>query len=247
MTHVGELYWDGEISFIDKTPTEVEQIMSQHFEGLWDMPPFSFSIVAATFSHSDTAISVHAGDDQGLLAPYMDAVACGAWLGLLEEYAGAGYKLWGMNTTLFDWKLLALRSGEWERCTRLSLQGYDPTFQMWCQYGFPIGLNPCAKAAGLPVKEMPGAGAPLAWARGEYDAVTEYVCGDCTRLKGVVASIKENRGPQWISRKGGLCYRPFDKGMATAEQCVRYYLGRDVPVTEPGTWWADELGLRFKK
>lgn len=242
-----EVYWDGELGFIDQTPEQVKELMAQKRDNIWDLPPFSFCIVAATFSDNEGALAAYGGNEDGTTADYMDGKCCGLWLDLLCSYYQMGYKLFTMNGTFFDWKLLANNGADWEMCVELSLKSYDPAFQMRCQYGFPVGLNPCARAMGLPVKEMPGVGAPLAWMLGEHDAVEEYVIGDCRRLAGVVANIKQNHGIHWLTRKGGLAYRPLEKGMMTVEQCVKYYLRRDLPIVGQGVWWADALELGDKK
>ncbi|MBU2249388.1 MAG: hypothetical protein KKD77_21750 [Gammaproteobacteria bacterium] len=241
-----ELYWDAEIAYIDRDVEEVKRLLAQPPGNVWDAWPFGISVVGVA-TRLSPVVQVKMGLREGQEEPlaYMPVDIVDAWIDDLLAEQLNGTRLFTMNGTLFDYKLLAMITGRWGECTWLAQHSYDPCFQIWCMCGFPVGLEGCARYLGLPPKEMHGESAPLQWLLGNYDDVIHYVAGDAMRLKEIVAGIKKKHGVGWITRKGGLAFRELPQGFMTAAQCVEAYLRVALPrsVAREGLWWADVLGL----
>lgn len=155
-----------------------------------------------------------------------------------------GYRLITVGGTNFDWRVLAGNTGEWELCAKLAMQTYDPTLQVLCQRGFPVGLEAMLKGFGLPGKLMSGSSAAWEWAL-DPDRVVRYVQSDAEKTLQVAQQIIKWRGLRWVTKDGEVSFEPFLKFMP-ASQCLRLpepdvgWMGERIATRESMTDWIME-------
>jgi hypothetical protein len=147
--------------------------------------------------------------------PQLSAAEAGALVRDLQALVADGYTLLTWNGCNFDFWVLAQESGLLHECGALALDHVDLMLIVTFTKGHFLGLERALKGAGLAGKkhvvklndgsvltEMSGALAPALWAKGERQAVLEYLADDVTmplKLAEVVARRKEIR---WTSGGG---------------------------------------------
>jgi hypothetical protein len=147
--------------------------------------------------------------------PQLSAAEAGALVRDLQALAADGYTLLTWNGCNFDFWVLAQESGLLHECGTLALDHVDLMMIVTFTKGHFLGLERALKGAGLEGKkkvvklndgslltEMSGVLAPELWAKGERQAVLEYLAGDVImplKLAEVVARRKEIR---WTSGGG---------------------------------------------
>lgn len=225
-------FWDLEISYQPAmAPLWADTKPDAARLDIWDFWPFGISVGAVKLSTSAATILWY--DTEKIWDWTLEGVATVpalSWsllqtqkfLQLLWDTYKAGFKLFTMNGTGFDWQLL-YRITEDTRCIKLALKSYDPCFQVLCMTGFPVGLESLAVANNVPraYKEMEGKSAPKEWYLGNFQEVMTYVTGDVIRLEGVVKSIIKQRGVYWQTNSGGLRWLMMPQGFLTVEQCLK--------------------------
>lgn len=211
-------------------------------DGIWEMWPFSISVGAVAYSNREDVTLWYDKNEDGLPAPTWSYYSTTRFLYYLADLAAGGYKLFGWNSTGFDWQLLArLVPEHHDNIVELCKYSYDPCFQVLCQRGYPVGLNAAAKVLGLQEKELEGAKAPTLWTAGLYKDVLDYVTGDVLRLKGVVESIAKHRGLRWKTDKG-VAFEQFKKFHTVAE-CLQLpqadvsWMTEPIQREESIKWW----------
>lgn len=133
----------------------------------------------------------------------------------LEAIVHEGHKIVTWNGCGFDFHILAIESGEYERCAHLALNHVDLMLHVVTLRGHYLGLDRALDGAGLPRKthtvmlrdgteihDMGGALAPKYWAAGEYDAVHTYLEGDVTQTQALADATLATGKISWISAKG---------------------------------------------
>lgn len=245
-------FWDSEIAFPTLEQVELYRRVEQENDkfDIWEMWPFGASLI------TDTSVHSHDGEARALYQevpegePHwpmpLDMVNC-----FLDELRGrlfSGERLFTWNGTGFDYQLLARLTGRYAECAELCVNSYDPCFQALCMQGFPVGLDPAARAMGFARKEMEGASAPLLWPTERWAEVVEYGKNDAIRLKQVVLEIMRSGGLRWITRKGGLMCLPMPKFL-TVKQCLQipfnppYWVTDPLIPTEVVKWWDYKIGV----
>lgn len=160
----------------------------------------------------------------GLPAPRMSRIDVLGFLGYLEEMAGVGYLPLSWNGLSFDFQLLGKESGDWKLARKLSLNHYDPMFQVLCLRGHFLSMQ---KAAfGLEVKGklegMGGIEAVLCWQNKVFGKSMQYVREDTRALERIFLAIKDRERPgiPWQSNSGRVNFVHFPKGLYTVKECL---------------------------
>lgn len=151
---------------------------------------------------------------------------------ILNEYAFNNTKLLTWNGLGFDMNVLAEESGMLSECIKLTLDHYDPMFQIFCIKGFPLGLDAVAKGSGLSGKTegMHGSKAPEMWAGTDEDRwkVLEYVAQDAVSTLEIFEALDTLAMVQWTTRSGTPRKFPLDQ-LKTVTQCLG--------IPKPDTSW----------
>lgn len=176
--------------------------------------------------------------------PQLSAAEAGALVRDLQALVADGYTLLTWNGCNFDFWVLAQESGLLHECGALALDHVDLMMIVTFTKGHFLGLERALKGAGLAGKkkvvklndgsvltEMSGALAPELWARGEQQAVLEYLADDVVmplKLAEIVARRKEIR---WTSGGGKPQSCPVPQ-LYSAREC--FWLPK------PDTAWMSE-------
>jgi hypothetical protein len=114
-----------------------------------------------------------------------------------------GYQVCAWNGLGFDLKWIGHHAEDIPLAARIALDSYDPMFQFFNQTGYPVALANVAQAMGITQQKlMDGADAPIQWRAGNYQAVMDYVLGDCQMTNLIVNAILETRQVRWVTTKG---------------------------------------------
>lgn len=240
------VFWDTEAAY--PTPEQVELFRGLEANGepfdIWETWPFGVGLATlATTLSNEVEAWYEPPPPDGIHGP-MNLGLVNVFLDYLAAKAASGARLFGWNTTGYDWRVLAAITGRVEDCTALCLASYDPCFQALCTQGFPVGLNGASIAYGLQKKEMEGASAPLLWPTDEWEKVVKYGKGDAERLKQVVINIMKGGGLRWVTTRGGLMYLPMPKFL-TVEQCLELpyrpprWITKPIIPVEAVKWFAE--------
>ncbi len=158
----------------------------------------------------------------------------------LQSMASQGYTILTWNGLAFDFPVLAEESGADEPCRSLAAEHVDMMFHVFCEKGFPVGLDAAAKAMGLPGKPrgMSGMLAPALWAQGKRREVLDY-CAQDVRTTLDLATRCEKQGTFcWITRKGATQRMPLPGGW--------FDVGAAMKLPEPDTSWMSRPLARGK-
>jgi hypothetical protein len=138
--------------------------------------------------------------------------------------------LFTFNGVSFDLRILANQlppgaSTEREACRKMALKCIDPCLHMWCERGFPVGLNSMLKGWDMPEKLEHGSDAPSLWASPcEYSKVRvlRYCVDDVKCTYNLIVKICERNEVRWISNRSGkvCCHKLQMCGLYTAMQAV---------------------------
>jgi len=130
----------------------------------------------------------------------------------LDDMQRSGYKVCAWNGLGFDLKWIGHHAEDIPLAARIALDSYDPMFQFFNQTGYPVGLANVAQAMGITQQKlMDGADAPIQWRAGNYQAVMDYVLGDCQITNLIVNAIQETRQVRWVTTKGYIKAKPMPK------------------------------------
>ncbi len=156
-----------------------------------------------------------------LFAPRMSYDEAVTLVEHLEDAVMLGFTILTWNGLGFDFDVLAEESGLHDRCVALALASVDPMFQVFCQKGFPLGLDTAAKGMGLEGKTegMHGDLAPVMWQNKEYDKVLAYVKQDTKVTLDVALAIERERHLFWTS-KSGRAQRLYMHKLLTVQECL---------------------------
>lgn len=150
-----------------------------------------------------------------------------------------GYTIVTINGLSFDFRVLAEEAGDlvtYDNMRELSLNHFDPTFQMLCERGFPVGMQAMSDGFALPGKMggMDGLKAVRMWIEGtrvEQERVLRYVEQDAVATYDIAKKIAETEQIRWITRKGSLSKHSLVPGLV--HECLR----ESVPDT---SWWTGD-------
>lgn len=242
------VFWDTEVAYPTLEQVELFQRLEASGEpfNIWDTWPFGVGLATvATTLDDEVEAWYNPPPPDGVHGP-MSLGMVNLFLDYLKAKADSGARLFGWNSTGYDWRVLASVTGRIDECRDLCLASYDPCFQANCTQGFPVGLDSVAKGMGLPEKEMEGASAPILWPTDEWEKVVEYGKNDALRLKEVALGVMRKGGLKWVTKKGGLMYLPMPKFL-TVEQCLEIpfrpprWITKPIVPIESAAWMNGEV------
>jgi len=121
----------------------------------------------------------------------------------------------GWNSLSFDMDVLAEESGMYDECKELALNHVDLMFIVVTLRGHYLGLDKASKGAtiqgklkqvtlddGTVLDDMSGSKAPSLWAKGEYQAVLDYLADDVRSTLELAEWVRDNKMIRWISERG---------------------------------------------
>ena len=120
----------------------------------WDaLGPLGITCAATLDSKGDLALwfGHRRGQDaqSGKFAPSMSKGECALLAHHLQRRKDQGYVPLTLNGLGFDFRQLALESGEYDLCRNLALEHIDVFFAMFCEKGFGVGLQAMAEGMGI--------------------------------------------------------------------------------------------------
>jgi hypothetical protein len=206
-------------------------------EDLDQYGPFKISCAAAITERGELT-HWYAKDSAGVVQRALDAHGARAVLLHLREAQRAGAMVCAWNGLSFDLRWLGHAADDRKLAREIALDLFDPMFQFFVLRGFPVGLASVAAGLGIEEKKlMHGADAPKEWARGNHQAVLDYVAGDCRLTDSVIARIIDKGEIRWRTKKGSVSSEPMPKLLA-----VRELLNAPLPDTS----WMSEPMPRVK-
>ena len=152
----------------------------------------------------------------------------------LTESTNNGSTILTWNGLGFDFDILAEESGMVEECRQLALGHVDMMFHVFCELGYPIGLDSAAKGMRLPGKSSAVAQhmAPQLWADGKTDEVLDYVSQDVGATLELARACEQQRALRWVARSGNVRDMTLGSGWLTVDAAMR--------LPEPDTSWMDD-------
>jgi hypothetical protein len=133
----------------------------------------------------------------------------------LQQALREGYTLLTWNGCHFDLQILAQASGMVEACSDVALSHVDLMVVVTFTKGYYLSLEKALQgadvsgkitrvtlASGASMDQMSGALAPQLWARGEHQAVLDYLQGDVNQLLALAKVIEKRKALQWKSNSG---------------------------------------------
>lgn len=208
--------------------------------------PLGITCAAAMFKNKSEVCKFYYNTSNGRLPKNEASEMVDDMLANVSE----GYTLVTVNGLGFDFDVLAEESGRYEDCAKLAMDHHvDLMLLPLCRHGWPVGLQAFAEGTRIQGKlkqvtlkdgsiheDMNGAAAPELWARGEYQAVLDYLKDDVRSTLEVAQVSLETGFLRWVSRKGRLweMMLPIKDGepyLPTVRECLGW------PV--PDTSWMD--------
>ncbi len=159
----------------------------------------------------------------GKPAPKMTRHDLSGLVDFMNAQVAAGYTILTWNGLGFDFDILAEESGRRDDCRRIAVDHVDMMFHVFCEKGFPVGLDAAAKGIHTPGKPpgMHAAMAPHLWAAGKTSEVLDYVVHDC-EITLKVADVNERQGFfVWITQRGSPSRFDLPRGWLTVQQALR--------------------------
>lgn len=219
---------------------ETAKILPEDFGGdLMAHRPLGIACAATWATGVGNARLFYSQEPEGSPSPKMHREDLSALVDDLLEQIDAGYTLVTWNGLGFDFDILAEESGRLDDCRRLAREHVDMMFHIFCQKGFPVGLNAAAQAIGLAKpKGVDGAVAPELWRDGEYETVLDYVARDCELTLALAEQSEAAQHFRWITRRGTTSRLRLDGLWLTVAEALQ--------LPEPDTSWMDDPWSRSK-
>ncbi len=184
--------------------------------------PLGISCAATLCVDEPVPLLWHADEKSGAMSP----IDCRALVRYLEHQRRDGYTIITWNGLGFDFDILAEESQMHFECCVLAMGHVDMMFQFFCQKGFPLGLDACAKGCGLPGK-MEGMDGSQASALGQ-DVITTL---------RIAETVRRNKGFSWTARSGRQNHVRIDEWL-TVGYCLH--------LPAPDTSWMSDPWTRDK-
>jgi RNase_H superfamily len=197
--------------------------------------PLGICCAAALHMDSQQAKVWHGKHPDGTHAPRMSKAEVQSMvLELLALVVNDGFTLLTWNGAGFDFDILCEESGCTAECRQLAWDHVDMMFHVFCDRGFPVGLDKAAQALKVARKTagMSGGLAPRHWADGRYQDVIDYVSQDVLVTLQLATKCEELRQFHWITSRG----KPSSFGLRNGWLTVREAAG----LPEPDTSWMDD-------
>jgi hypothetical protein len=189
---------------------------------------------AATISSSDAEPKFWFGKDtDGKPALRMSRADLAELIEFLTKSVLEGYAILTWNGVGFDFDILAEESGLTKECQQLARAHVDMMFHIFCDRGFPVGLESATKGMNVTGKSKALAGhlAPQYWREGRHDEVLSYVAQDVRCTLDLALACEQAREFRWITRKGTTSKLPLKSGWLTVEEALK--------LPEPDVSWMD--------
>jgi len=203
--------------------------------------PLGIACAAIAYSDSDTP-SFWQG------TPQMTQEECRKLVTDLQDLTKRGYRIVTWNGCSFDFAVLAQESGMRAECADLAMNHADLMLIVTFTKGWFLSLQKALEGAGIggkvksltlsdgtKIDDMAGSKAPELWAKGEHEAVLEYLKGDVIQLLRLAENVIEDGGISWVSGRGNRQWVSARK-LLTVRQCF------DIP--EPDVSWMDNPPTR---
>ena len=141
----------------------------------------------------------------------------------LTDSVAAGFTLLTWNGLGFDLDVLAEESGMLAECRQLAMNHVDMMFHVFCDRGFPVGLDRAAQALRIPGKPtgMSGVLAPQLWAQGKHQEVLDYVAQDVRITLQVAQLCEKQRSFTWLTQKGLVSRMPLAQGWLAVHEAMK--------------------------
>lgn len=206
--------------------------------------PLGICCAAALRSDVQEAILWHGKNHDGAPAERMSNEDAKHVVLELSRFVVEGYTLLTWNGLGFDLDILAEESASREECKKLALNHVDAMFHVFCQMGYPVGLEKAAQALKIPGKPagMSGVLAPQLWAQGRFQDVLQYVAQDVRIALEVAQKSEERRRFEWITRKGTLGLMDLQRGWLAVQEAAKLplpdtsWMTRPIPRSEFTQW-----------
>jgi len=151
-----------------------------------------------------------------------------------------GYHILTWNGLGFDFDILAEESGLFQECKALAIHHVDMMFQIFCERGFPLGLDSASRGMNLKGKsdDVKAHMAPQLWKDGRHDEVLEYVSQDVTCALELARACEREKQLRWVNQKGKVSDHALRSGWLTVEKALQK--------PEPDTSWMDRPMTRSR-
>lgn len=209
---------------------EIAKILSGDFDEWRSYRPLGISC-AATYDGQNPPRLWHGRTPSGEIAGRMSQAESALLVEYLMDAVAQGYTLLTWNGLGFDFDILAEESGRHPECRMLAIEHVDMMFHVFCQQGYPLGLDAAARGMGLTGK-LPGMRAeqaPIYWAEGRHWEVLQYVAQDVHTTFELAKTAEANGVLTWISRSGTRQRMPLSAGWLPVRQAWL--------LPEPDTSW----------
>jgi len=185
--------------------------------------PLGITCAAALPADAQEPTVWHGRNAEGTAAKQMAKCEVRQVVNKLVEWAAQGYTLLSWNGLGFDFDVLAEESDSFEECRNLVMNHVDMMFHVFCDRGFPVGMDKAAQALRIPGKPagMSGELAPQLWAQGRCQDVINYVCGDVRMSLQIAQACEKMRSFQWITRRGSISSMDLRRGWLTVKDALR--------------------------
>ncbi|HUT11957.1 MAG TPA: ribonuclease H-like domain-containing protein [Thermoguttaceae bacterium] len=149
----------------------------------------------------------------------------------LKSMVAGGYTVLTWNGLGFDFDVLAEESGKGEECRALAVEHVDMMFHVFCEQGYPVGLDAAARGMNLPGKleGMSGLLAPQMWAEGKRQQVLDYVAQDVRMTLDLAVACEKQSRFRWVTRRGTTQSMALPGGWLTVDAAMK--------LPQPDTSW----------
>lgn len=215
---------------------ETAKILPEDVVDILSYAPLGISCAAVAFSDNREPVVW-----QGV--PQLSMEECQSFVHFLQSIVDSGYTIVTWNGCGFDFRVLAEESGLANECGELALHHIDMMLMVTFRKGYYLSLDKALKGAGLEgkksrvrlsdgtvIKDMSGAKAPELWAKGEYEAVLQYLNEDVAQLLALTEFVGRTKAINWRSNRGTAQAVTVNRLMTVEEA---------FSIPEPDTSWMD--------
>jgi hypothetical protein len=218
---------------------ETAKILPNFVENLLDHRPLGITC-AATLAEGEEPTFWHSSTSQKKPAKSMTREDATSLVRHLEERVTEGYTIVTWNGLAFDFDVLAEESGLADECRILARNHIDLMFHVFCDRGYPIGLDSAAKGMSLQGKSkgVEQHLVPQMWIDEKHDEVLNYLGQDVAITLNLAKACEQRQELRWITRRGTPSAMPLKQGWLRVDQAVTLPL--------PDTSWMDKPMTRSK-
>lgn len=201
---------------------ETSKILPAATDNLLKHRPLGISC-AATLVDGEKADFWYSLDSDKSPAKSMSREDTASLVRRLEERVGEGYTIVTWNGLGFDFDVLAEESNLWKECRELARNHIDLMFHVFCDRGYPIGLDSAAQGMSLPGKSrgVEQHLVPKMWSEGKCDEILEYLGQDVAVTLNLAKVCEQRRELRWITRKGKPSTMPLKQGWLRVDQAMQ--------------------------